>query len=204
MERTFFIRFLREKEFDEIITLGSKVHGNDYLTHESLDKILKLSKDDTGNNCSFSLSVNEDGKERVIGFRLTYAPSKWIGSFENELSQELWNVDTDKVAYFKSNTLDEEFRGSGFGRMLLDRSIAECKRMGATAGITHIWMQSPNNSAFRYFTRAGGKLVVLYPDYWNIDCERDGYCCVLCGNDCHCTAAEMILDLTNHKEIRYV
>lgn len=203
--RTYLIRFLGEDQFDGIIELGNKVHGDNYLTREYLQDILKKSQKD-GYTCSFSLSVNEgDGEpERVIGFRLTYAPGTWIDSYDKALSQELWDYPPEKLAYFKSNTLDREFRGSGFGRMLLDRSVAECKRQGAVAGITHIWMQSPGNSAYNYFTRAGGKPVVLYPDYWASDCVTEGYNCVRCGNDCHCTGAEMILDFEGYKELRHV
>lgn len=199
MEQTFFICFLQSKHFEEIIELGGQVHGDNYLSRPELDKILNLSQKD-GHNCSFSLFVSGGGKEKLIGFRLTYAPGQWIEKYDKGLSAELWPYPPDKVAYFKSNTLDPEFRGLGLGRMLLDRSVAECKRQGAVAGVTHIWMQSPNNSAFKYFSRAGGKLVVLYPDYWRKDCDN-GYRCAIDGADCHCTGAEMLLDFSEHKEL---
>jgi ribosomal protein S18 acetylase RimI-like enzyme len=201
MNRTYNVRFLREKEFDGIIELGNRVFGDNYLNQELLEEYLKRSTKD-GINCSFSLTLNEGDEvpERVIGFRITWAPGSWIDSYEMELHPEEWGFDPEKVAYMKSNCLDEEFRGSGFGRMLLDRAIAETKRQGAEAALAHIWMHSPGNSAFRYFSRAGGKLVREYPGYW-VDFHGEDSPCVRCGAGCQCTCAEMILDFANHEEL---
>jgi ribosomal protein S18 acetylase RimI-like enzyme len=149
------------------------------------------------------MTLNEgDGTERLIGFRLTYAPGQWIDSYDPklELNPEMWGFDPEKVAYMKSNALDEEFRGGGFGRMLLDRGIAETKRMGAEAAVAHIWMNSPGNSAYNYFTRAGGQLIKTYPSYWT-DYHTEDMPCIHCGFPCECPAAEMIIDYSTHKEL---
>lgn len=201
MNHTYNIRFLREEEFEDIVELGAKVHGENYMSVEELHNVLEKSKLG-GSNCSFTMALNKgDGVECLIGFRLTYAPGNWLDSFDCQISPELWGFDPDKVAYLKSNTLDAEFRGSGFGRMLLDRSIAECKRMGAEAAVTHIWMNSPGNSAYNYFSRAGGRDIKTYPSYWHDDFENFGYVCSHCGEDCHCPGTEMILDFSTHKEL---
>ena len=71
-------------------------------------------------------------------------------------------------------------------------NIEAAKQQGATAGIAHLWKQSPNNSAVAYFTHCGGKLVKSHPDKWN-EASKHGYNCILCGHDCHCEAAEMII-----------
>jgi ribosomal protein S18 acetylase RimI-like enzyme len=202
MDRTYNIRFLREEDFEGIIKLANKIFGDNYLTHGDMQSILKKSK--KGNrNCSFTMTLNEgDGVERLIGFRLTYAPGQWIDSYDPklELNPEMWGFDPKKVAYMKSNALDEEFRGGGFGRMLLDRGIAETKRMGAEAAVAHIWMNSPGNSAYNYFTRAGGRLVKTYPSYWT-DYHTEDMPCIHCGFPCECPAAEMIIDYSTHKEL---
>ncbi len=205
MDRTYFVRFLKEEDFASIIELGNRIHGDNYLSREDLEKILVKSK--KGNlNCSFTFSLNEgDGSpERIIGFRLTYAPGQWINSFEKPLSPESWDVDPDKVAYLKCNTVDEEFQGKGFGRMLLDRSVAVCKRMGAEAAVAHIWMNSPDNSAYKYFKRAGGREVKIHPNFWCNDFDDYGFVCGHCGEDCDCSTTEMILDFEGHKELGHV
>ena len=202
MDRTYHIRFLREEDFEGIIELGNKIFGDNYLTHEGMTDILKKSVKD-GKNCSFAMSLNEgDGKERLIGFRLTYAPGNWIDSYDPnlELNPDMWGFDPEKVAYMKSNCLDKEFRGKGFGRMLLDHAVGETRRMGAEAAVAHIWMNSPGNSAYNYFSRAGGTMVKLYPAYW-AEYHMEDKPCIHCGFPCGCPAAEMILDFKGHKEL---
>lgn len=201
MDRTYNIRFLQEKDFENIIKLGNSIFGDNHLTQDNLKSILKKSTKDN-KNCSFILTLNEgDGIERFIGFRLTYAPGQWIDSYDSnlELSLDKWGFDSEKTAYMKINALDEQFRGLGFGRMLLDRAIAETRRMGAEAAVAHIWMNSPNNSAYNYFSRAGGRVVKLYPSYFTYHAKDNP--CIRCGFPCECLAAEMIIDYSKHKEL---
>ncbi len=202
MDKTYNIRFLKKKDFESIIELGDKIFGDNYLTQDDLKSVLKKSVKD-GKNCSFTLTLNEgDGLERLIGFRLTYAPGTWIDSYDPnlELNPDLWGFDPEKVAYMKSNCLDVEFRRNGFGRMLLDRSVAETRRMGAEAAVAHIWMNSPENGAYNYFLKAGGKMIKTYPSYWRAYHLEDKPC-IHCGFPCECPAAEMIIDYSNHKEL---
>lgn len=203
MDRTYYLRFLQEKHFAEIVELCDRVFGENYMPLEELEDILKKStKDNT--NCSIVLGLNEgDGRERVIGCRLTYAPGKWLEDYPLETCPEKWGFDPSRVAYMKTNVVAEEFRGNGFGRMLLDRSIAECMRAGAVAAVAHSWMNSPNNSAYRYFSRAGGKLVKVYPNYWNTHLEEN-VVCSHCGTCCACPASEMIIDFSTHEELKRV
>jgi len=204
MDHTYSIRFLREKDFKSITSLGDKIFGKDYITEEEMEVILKRSLKD-GRNCSFTLYFNEgDGTlERLIGFRLTYAPGTWIEDYPLELHPEEWGPEPSNVAYFKCNALEEEFRGKAFGRMLLDKSVGELRRMGAVAGVCHIRMNSPGNSAFKYFRRAGGKLIRTYEDYW-VNYHNEDKPCIKCGAECQCSGSEMLLDLTTHKELGHV
>lgn len=190
MKPCFNIRPLRESEFTGIIELGNKVHGDNYVSYEGLDKILHKSiKNDR--SCSFSLTRKDDHGEKVVGFRLTYAPGMWEP--DKWCTPEQWGLREDEVCYFKSNTIDESLRGSGLGSLLLRRSIEEVKLQGGKAGITHIWMQSPGNSAYKYFTKAGGKVIEIHPDRWTEDYINDGYICSVCQAECHCEGTEMIL-----------
>jgi N-acetylglutamate synthase-like GNAT family acetyltransferase len=84
-------------------------------------------------------------------------------------------------------------RGKGVGSTLLQKSIASAKQQNALAGIAHIWMQSPGNSAFKYFTASGGQLVKNHPNKWQIHTIEDGYECPVCDSICYCVAAEMII-----------
>lgn len=177
---------LRVEDFDKIITLGNKINGSNYLDQQALDKILQKSCKDKL-NCSF-VAYEED---KLIAFRLTYAPERWKP--DKWCRPEKWRTSAEKICYFKANMVDEGYRGQGIGPLLLKESIGVAKRQGAIAGVTHIWMQSPGNSAYKYFTRAGGELIQIHPDRWNEDCADFGYVCTICGDDCHCDGAEMIL-----------
>lgn len=186
-----YIYNLREDDFDKIIDLGNVVHGENYLNHTILDDIM-LRSCIKGLNSSFVVYQTERSSEdTLIAFRLTYAPGMWEP--DEWCSVDKWTLTKDKMCYFKSNTIHKDFRGQGLGTILLDRSIDVVKRQGAEAGIAHIWMQSPANSAYNYFTKAGGELIAIWPDIWKKDHRRNGYVCSVDGTDCSCDGAEMIL-----------
>jgi len=137
-------------------------------------------------NCNSSAET----KDKLIGFRITFTAEHW--QTDQWCSPHLWKVAKDKCCYFKCNTVDENYRGLGVGKKLLQLSIEAAKQQGAQAGVAHLWKQSPNNSAVAYFTHCGGELVTSHPDKWN-EASKQGYNCILCGHDCHCEAAEMII-----------
>ena len=142
-------------------------------------------------NCSYvALLSDTNNKETLIGFRITFAAQNW--QVDQWCSPTLWQVAKENCCYFKCNTVAENFRGLGVGKKLLQLSINAATQQGAQAGISHLWQQSPNNSAVAYFSHCGGELIKLHPNKWNED-SKQGYCCILCGHDCHCDAAEMII-----------
>ncbi|KGJ90676.1 GNAT family N-acetyltransferase [Colwellia psychrerythraea] len=171
--------------FSQVITLANLVHGEGYL---DIDKLVKWTDKGTINNINCSFVAVLDNK--VIGFRSTYSANTW--QIDQWCSPDLWQVDSKKCCYFKCNTVDEKHRGLGIGKQLLKLAIEAAKKQGAQAGISHLWKQSPNNSAVSYFTKCGGKLITSHPDKWNEE-SKQGYNCILCGHDCHCEAAEMII-----------
>ncbi len=180
---------LTAKYFPAVIALGNKVHGKGYLTSETIE--LWVSKGITFHgdqkiNSSFVALLGDE----LIGFRITYAAKKW--PIDQWCNPKLWHVDPELCCYFKCNTVDENYRGLGVGKKLLNQAIKAAKQQGAEAGISHLWKQSPNNSAVAYFSHCGGKLITTHKDRWLED-SKQGYCCVLCGNDCHCDAVEMII-----------
>lgn len=180
---------LQEEDFEAVIALGNKINGDNYLDREMLKKLLKASVKDSL-NCSYVAYPTKRGED-AAGFRLTYAAGQWC--IDNWFSPDKWKVPQDKVCLFKSNMVSEKYRGRGLGPLLLKHSIATAKQQGAIAGVTHIWMQSPGNSAYKYFTKAGGEVVFIHPDRWHNDFSDFGYVCTICGEDCHCDGAEMIL-----------
>ena len=171
--------------FSQVIILANQVHGEGYLDDE---KIKQWTNKGIVNavNCSFVALLDN----KLVGFRSTYSANQW--SIDQWCSPGLWQVDSQKCCYFKCNTVDEKYRGLGIGKQLLKLAIEAAQQQGAQAGISHLWKQSPNNSAVSYFSKCGGKLIKSHPDKWNED-SRQGYDCVLCGHDCHCEAAEMII-----------
>jgi len=176
---------LTPAHFKQIIQLANEVHGDGYLNDESIANWAARGISNSI-NCGY---VALQGK-KLIGFRITFAAEHWQA--DQWCSPDLWQVAKDKCCYFKCNTVDESCRGLGVGKKLLQLSIAAAKQQGAQAGVAHLWKQSPNNSAVAYFTHCGGELVKSHPDKWNEE-SKQGYNCILCGHDCHCEAAEMII-----------
>jgi len=89
--------------------------------------------------------------------------------------------------------VNANYRGHGIGSSLLMLSIEQAKLQGAKAGLAHIWLASPGNSAFKYFKKCGGELIKEHPNRWAGWYESHGYICPVCGADCDCTAAEMMI-----------
>ncbi|WP_064791340.1 GNAT family N-acetyltransferase [Shewanella woodyi] len=180
------IEALAPEHFEDVIALGNKVHGDGYLDLQLMQSLYKKGiKNEI--NANFVALLNNE----LVGFRLTYAPGNWQP--DKWCLPDAWGVEPDKVCYFKCNTVAKEHRGTGIGGKLLQASIAATKYQGAKAGISHLWKDSPNNSAVNYFTKAGGVLIKEYPNRWNDTKEHPDYICILCGSECHCTACEMIL-----------
>ena len=184
---------LTPKYFKQVIKLANEVHGVGYLNNESMTQWAARGISNHI-NCGYVAllddSSNTKTDKKLIGFRITFAAEHWQA--DQWCSPELWQVPEHKCCYFKCNTVDENYRGLGIGKQLLQRSIEAAKQQGAQAGVAHLWKQSPNNSAVAYFTHCGGQLVKSHPDKWNEE-SKQGYNCILCGHDCHCEAAEMII-----------
>lgn len=175
--------------FSAVIKLGNQVHGDGYLTDEKVRQWTdKGMRSLNGEAINTSFVAYLDGQ--LVGFRITFAAGNW--PVDKWCSPELWQVPESSCCYFKCNTVDENYRGLGIGKELLLLAIQAAKRQGAKAGISHLWKQSPNNSAVNYFTRCGGQHIASHPGKWNEE-SKQGYDCVLCGFDCQCEAAEMII-----------
>ncbi len=185
MSITLNYQQLTPTDFAAVIHLASQVHGEGYLDQASMqawyEKGLK-----NGINAGFVVYH----EQHLVGFRITYAVQQW--QIDQWCSPKLWPVAAEHVCYFKCNTVDENYRGHGIGGELLKRSIAAAKQQGARAGVSHLWKQSPGNSAVKYFTKCGGIRIKNHPDRWH-ELSLTGYECPICHNDCHCEAAEMMV-----------
>lgn len=183
-------REMLPNDFSAIIALGTAVHGAGYIDDSNMNiwynKGLLKPHGGVEINANFVAYLGE----KLIGFRLTYAINQW--EIDSWCSPKLWLHPTDKVCYFKCNTVDENYRGYGVGSQLLKLSTQAAVKQGATAGISHLWKQSPGNSAVKYFTKCGGVLIKEHPERWN-ELSKQGYECPACNDECHCVAAEMII-----------
>ncbi|QYJ74258.1 GNAT family N-acetyltransferase [Shewanella sp. FJAT-52076] len=180
------IRQMQPEDFDAVLALGEAVHGDGYLDLAHLQSLWQAGIK-AGINASF-VALDQNG---LLGFRLTLAAGQWHP--DRWCSPSLWGIAPDRVCYFKSNTLAPVARGRGLGGILLQHAVDAVKAQGALGGIAHLWQESPHNAAVRYFSKAGGKLIKAHPDRWNQSHDNPDYLCTLCGNDCHCTACEMLL-----------
>jgi GNAT superfamily N-acetyltransferase len=183
-------REMTPDDFSAIITLGTAVHGSGYLDDKNIAIWYKKGLTTPHNSTEINANFVAYHEEKLIGFRLTYAINQW--KIDHWCSPALWQQPNKKVCYFKCNTVDETYRGYGVGSQLLELSIQSAIKQGATAGVSHLWKQSPGNSAIKYFTKCGGALMKEHKDRWN-ELSKQGYECSACTGECHCTAAEMII-----------
>ena len=183
---TIHYREMQPDDFSAIILLATEVHGEGYLDNDAMKAWFSK-----GLSQNINASYVAYDNDKLVGFRITYACNQW--DIDEWCSPNLWPHPTEQVCYFKCNTVDESYRGYGIGSKLLNLSINAAKQQGAKAGISHLWRQSPGNSAVKYFTKCGGELIKDHPDRWN-ELSKNGYCCPICQFDCHCIAAEMLIN----------
>ncbi|SEA99415.1 GNAT family N-acetyltransferase [Alkalimonas amylolytica] len=182
------IRPYRASDEKALLTLANQVHGAGYLDKSKLEDYLQRGLA-AGLNASFVAYL--EGK--LVGYRLSFSAEQWHA--DEWCNPQLWPVAASKMAYFKSVAVDPGVQGQGIGSQLLQASIEVLQQQGAEAGLAHLWMQSPGNSAVRYFTKAGGRLLAVHQDKWlALSLQSSGYDCPVCGKECHCTAAEMVLE----------
>lgn len=186
MSKTIKYKAYETSDIDAVIALGNHVHGDNYL---DVAKATYLQACGIKNGINAGLVAYD--QERLVGFRLTQAAEQW--DIDEWCSPDLWQHPANAVCYFKCNTVDETYRGYGIGSTLLKKSIEQAKEQGANAGLAHIWLASPGNSAFKYFSKCGGQLVKEHPNRWQPLSISDGYVCPVCDGLCTCTAAEMII-----------
>lgn len=190
---------LEPEHFERVIELGNDIHGDHYLTSEIISKIYQKSV--AGKvNCSLVMLDPARGKklDKLVAFRLTYAPGNW--DLDEWCSPELWDLPIHQLCYFKSSTVDTDYLRTGIATKMLTASIESAKLLGAKGGICHTWMQSPENAAYQYFIRCGGKLLKTHPNRWLED-SYAGYQCVACSafDYCRCDAGEMIVHFDQMK-----
>jgi GNAT superfamily N-acetyltransferase len=173
-----------------VLQLANQIHGDNYLDASSLYQLCELGVK-SGLNASF-VAIND--QNAVIGYRLSLAAGQWPIDHWCSISQ--WPFAPADMAYFKSVGVLAEYQGQGIAQALLQASIEVLQAQGAKAGLAHIWRESPGNAAERYFTKAGASLIKVHADRWLALSEQAGYACPICGNRCHCSAAEMLLPFT--------
>jgi ribosomal protein S18 acetylase RimI-like enzyme len=180
---------LAEEDFPQVIKLANKLNGQGYLDARKMKQVfLKgLSK---GLNCNYVAYEQERGS-RLIGLRLAYAPGNW--QIDKWCTVKAWGVPPDKVCYLKSNMVEEDYWGRGIGTILLNKTISTVKEMGGVAAIAHVWVESPSGTAIKYFTEAGGHFIKLHYNRWLEDCITSDYRCIHHGDNCTCSAVEMII-----------
>ncbi len=177
---------LAPEHFDGVLSLGNRIQGDGYLSHFSLEEMYHQG---FHNNINASYVAIYQGE--IVGFRLTYAHSQWQP--DEWCSVKKWPVDPTRVCYFKCNTVDDHLQGCGIGSTLLALATEKAKEQGALAGLAHIWLASPGNSAFRYFSKNGGELIARHPGKWRYASIHEGYDCPVCPGFCECEGAEMML-----------
>ncbi|MFT6632517.1 MAG: ribosomal protein S18 acetylase RimI-like enzyme [Bacteriovoracaceae bacterium] len=181
------IKNVSMKDLSDILIFTDKWIGKNYFTKEELRKLLLMGIKD---NINASLLALDQGK--IVGIRLTLAPGEWIKDDTYNITPHGWNIENEKVGYFKSLFIAKNYQAKGLGKILSRKSIEQLRKMGAKAVVCHSWIESPNNSSQKYLSKMGFKTIQLHPNFWYF---KD-YTCTLCSTRrCECSANEMILKL---------
>lgn len=181
---------LMPEHFDDVLELGNRVQGDGYLNLENLTDYYQRGIKN-GINAGLVAFYNE----QLVGFRLTFAQGQW--EIDEWSTPDQWQLDSSRVCYFKCNTVDPAMQGYGIGSELLKRAVEKAQQQGSLAGLAHIWLASPGNSAFRYFSKNGGRLIKEHPNKWQYAALYEGYDCPVCDELCECVAAEMLLSFAD-------
>lgn len=174
-----------------VVKLANEVHGDNYLSPDSFQDFLTRGITQKGRNLNWLAFLGDE----LVGIRLTFAAGNW--AIDEWCSPSEWQIPSEKLCYFKCAAVSELSQGHGVGKGLLYHAIIEAVDSGCEGGLAHIWRQSPNNSAFQYFSKCGGELVNDHPERWLSASLNDGYYCPVCDGTCYCVAAEMILPFKN-------
>lgn len=183
MSLAFEIRSIDPKDLSAVKAFTDTWIGRNYYSLEELVKIYSQSK--IGESSCSLLAFFE---ARLIGIRLSFAPGQWNIDPE-KFASETWGVEPNKVGYFKSLFVADDFQRQGVGSKLSCQSEKILSNMGAKAIVTHSWLESPDGLSQSYLLKFGFKEVARHPLFWH---EID-YLCVRCQpHRCKCTAIEML------------
>jgi len=185
------LRIIKKEDISAICKMGDEAFGERYITKQLLQKEWPLLQ--SGDNCASYILETLDPSPNPIGFRLTYLPGLWLNTKEGKKSHvDLWHIPTEKVAYFKTSYVSENFRGQGWGKEMARLAINQLCKMGAQAIITHSWNESPEDSSGKYLRSLGFKDIGRIERFW----QDSDYSCTEClQTPCVCTAMEMMLRL---------
>lgn len=210
---------LAPQHFAAIVDLGNDVHGENYLSLKAVKELFRQSWSNNVNASWVAIDTHSKLQTRIesktprahsetpnkrriledgllVGFRLTISANNW--QVDEWCTPEKWSYVNDDICYFKCNTVDARYRGYGIGSTLLAKSVECCQQQGAKAGLAHIWLASPGNSAYRYFSACGGRLIKKHPNKWQSASIEDAYDCPVCHDVCSCVAAEMLLEFSQN------
>jgi len=181
---SFEILPIEADDVDEILAFTDKWIGKNYYDRAELIDLLHLGRKD-----SLNASLKAQVSGQLAGIRLSLAPGNWIKPSSRGLSHDLWEVEIESVAYFKSLFVSGDFQKIGIGRALSNESIRVLEQMGAKGILCHSWLESPGNSSQRYLLSFGFQAVKEHKAFWSVI----DYVCTKCGpSKCSCTAIEMI------------
>lgn len=182
------IRVMTLADAPGVSALADRLVGDDYYTAEIVGETMERS---THDGRVFSYVATHEGD--LVAFRFVLPPGRWEHGRGEGLAPSRWRAPLEKTAYFQSCFVDHAVMGRGIGRALAHRALLDLKEHGAQAVVAHSWKESPHGSSLRYLTRLGFEPVAEHPEYW-VDVD---YTCSLDGKPCHCTAIEVVLDLTH-------
>ena len=184
MTKNFVIRSFMAEDIGQVKSFTDTWIGTGYYKEEELARVLEISTLN-GRCCSY-LAFDQ---EKLVAVRLTFAPGTWAKDITRGLTPDSWKIPFEKMAYFKSLFVHEDYQGQGLGKSLSQKSIETLKEMGAQGILCHSWIESPGDSSRRYLKRMNFEQVAEHKEYWKpID-----YLCTRCTpNPCVCTAAEMV------------
>ncbi len=155
------IREGRKEDLPRVLELVKELAEYERASHEVINTVEEMEKDGFGENPIYGLFVAENGSGNIVGIALYYwRYSTWKG-------KRLWLEDL---------IVTESERGSGIGRLLLNRTMQKALDADCTGMMWQVleW----NEPAINFYKKFDAKL----DDEWtNVTLEREQLVKLLAG-----------------------
>lgn len=169
---------------DDIIDIGVKNFGENYITRE---EILKYVNKD---NEMCTLAIDAD-TNKLMGYCLFFAQSVKEAQKDFNISNEELNLFkglnlNKEICHAKSISISSECKGRGIGYELFKKTLDKAKKLGYKLVLCPAWKRGDFIPVEKILLKTGFTYLKTVSNMWE---DNKDYKCVDCNGPCKCDAA---------------